>query len=80
MLDSDQFKKLKEHPTKTKEIKVQQTFWKIKHVFTKGEYKKLYSTHSKPGVFYGTTKVHELKQGERLDELSMRLLYQILVL
>ena len=76
MLDSDQFKKLKEHPTKTKEIKVQQTFRKIKHVFTKGEYKKLYSTHSKPGVFYGTTKVHELKQGE----LSMRLLYQILVL
>ena len=80
MLDSDQFKKLKEHPTKTSEIKVQQTFWKIKHIFTKGEYKKLYSTHSKLGVFYGTTKVHELKQDERLDELSMRLLYQILVL
>ena len=72
MLDSNQLKKLMGDPAKTVETKVQQTFRKIKHVFTEGEYKKLYPSGSIPGVFYGTINVHKLKQGERLDELSLR--------
>ena len=31
-------------------------------------YKKLYPTGSKPGLFYGTIKVHKLKIGEGLKE------------
>ena len=36
------------------------------------EYKNLYSTGSKLGLFYGTAKVHKLKIGEGLKELTVR--------
>ena len=35
-------------------------------------YKKLHTTGSKPGLFYGTAKVHKLKIGEGLKELFVR--------
>ena len=36
------------------------------------EYKKLYPTGSRPGLFYGTAKAHNLKIGEWSKELTIR--------
>ena len=50
------------NPTKSLERKVQRTLRKIKHKFEENEYKKLYPTGSRPGLFYGKPKVHKLEQ------------------
>ena len=44
----------------------------IKNTFTEREYKRLYPTGSKPGAFYGNAKVHKLRKGEGLQELTLR--------
>ena len=59
---SIQFRKLDTDPTKSLERKVQRTLRKIKHKFEENEYKKLYPTGSRPGLFYGKPKVHKLEQ------------------
>ena len=51
---------------------MQRTLRKIKNYFDVNEYKKLYPTDSRPGLFYGTAKVHKLGKGEGLNELTMR--------
>ena len=75
ILNTSQFRKLDNDPTKSLERKVQQTLQKIKHKFEDNEYKRLYPTVSRPGLFYGTPKVHKLQQQQqqqRLEELTMR--------
>ena len=54
---------------------MQWTLQKIKHKFEESGYKKLYPTGLRPGLFYGTPKVHKLQQQQqqqRLEELTMR--------
>ena len=51
---------------------MQRVLGKIKCHLEEKEYKKLYPTGSKPGLFYGTAKVHKLKIGEVLKELTAR--------
>ena len=51
---------------------MQRVLGKIKCHLEKKEYKKLYPTGSKPGLFYGTAKVHKLKIGDGLKELNVR--------
>ena len=70
ILDMKQFRKLSKDPTKTLERKIQRVLRKC-HLEEK-VYKKLYPTGSKPGLFYGTAKVHKLKIGEGLKELTVR--------
>ena len=72
ILGSKQFKKLKKDPTKILENKMQRTLRKIKQNLDENEYKRMYPTVSRPGLFYTTAKVHKLQSGERLDELTMR--------
>ena len=75
ILNTSQFRKLDTDPTKSLERKVQGTLRKIKHKFEENEYKNLYPTGSRPGLFYGTPKVHKLlqqQQQQRLEELTMR--------
>ena len=67
----DKFKKLENRPTATCESKLQRTLRKIKSKFTKREYYQLYSTGLNAGKFYGTTKVHKLKQGDTVDKLGL---------
>ena len=43
--------------------------------FDEKEYKKIQG--SRPGLFYGTAKVHKLGKGEDLNELTTRPLFQI---
>ena len=75
MLHTSQFRKLNTDLTKSLERKVQQTLQKIRHKFEENEYKKLYLTGSRPGLFYGKPKAHELKhhqQQQRFEEFKMR--------
>ena len=75
ILNTSQFWKLETDPTKSLERKVQRTLQKIKHKFEENEYKKLYPTGSRPGLFYGTPKVLKLQlqqQQQRLEELTMK--------
>ena len=71
ILNTSQFRKLDIDPTKSLERKVQRILRKIKNNLNEDEYKKLYPTGSRPGLFYGTPKVHKLKQQEGLDKLTM---------
>ena len=65
-------KKLEKDLRKTIENKIQRTLLKIKNYFDEKEYKKLYGTGSRPGLFYETAKVHKLGKGEDLTALTMR--------
>ena len=47
-------------------------FLRTLSIFNEKLYKRLYPTSSKPGLFYGATKVHKLKEGERADKLTLR--------
>ena len=51
---------------------MQRVLKKIKCHLEEKEHKILYPTGSKPGLFYGTAKVHKLKIGEGLKELTAR--------
>ena len=44
----------------------------MKHVVDEKLYNRLYPTSSKPGSFYGTAKVHKLKEREGVDKLNLR--------
>ena len=44
----------------------------IKNAFTERKYKRLYLNTSKPGAFYGNAKVHKLRKGKGLKELTLR--------
>ena len=72
---TSQFRKLNTDSTKPLERKVQRKLRNIKHNFEENEYKKLYPTGSRPGLFYGIPKVYKLQQQQqqqRLEELTMR--------
>ena len=60
ILDSKQFEKLKKDPTKTLENKMQRTLRIIKKHLDENEYRRMYPTGSRPGLFYTTAKVHKL--------------------
>ena len=54
------------------ENKIQRVLRKIKHVADEKLHKRLYPTSSVPGSFYGTAKVHKLKEREGVDKLTLR--------
>ena len=72
IVEAGQFRKLEIDPTKTIEGKLQQMLRSINNMFTEREYKQLHPTSSKPGAFYGNAKVHKLRKGEGLKELTFR--------
>ena len=51
---------------------MQHTLRTIKQHLYENEYKRMYLTGSRPGLFYTTAKVHKLQSGEGLNELTMR--------
>ena len=69
---TDKFKKLNSSQTATCESKVQCTLRKMKSKFTEQEYYQLCPTGSNGGKFYGTVKVHKLKQGDTVDQLPLQ--------
>ena len=44
----------------------------IKSKLTEQEYKDLYPSGSRPGKFYGTAKIHKLKNNEGIEQLPLR--------
>ena len=51
---------------------MQRILGKIKQHLDQNEYKRMYPTGSRPGLFYTTAKVQKLQSGEGLNELTMR--------
>ena len=68
IVDSEQFKKLKKDPKETLEFKVERTLQKIKNVLSEKDYKKIYPTGLRSGLFYGTAKVHKLQGNQGLNQ------------
>ena len=58
-------------PNKKLENKMQRTLRKIKQHLDVSEYRRMYPTGSRPGLFYTTAKVHKLQNGVGLNELTM---------
>ena len=71
LLNSEQFVRLNKDPTKTNERKVQRMLCKIKPYLTDQEYKRLYSSGSAPGRFYGTEKLHKILINDGADKLPI---------
>ena len=72
LLNTERFKRLTTDPTVATEQKRQIVFRKIKSKFSEQEYKRLYPTGSAPARFYGTAKIHKLKNDRAVDELPIR--------
>ena len=65
LLNTENFEKLGYDNTREVEEKVQKTLFKIKNALGEENYKKIYPSGSNPGRFYGTAKVHKVKQDEQ---------------
>ena len=72
-LNGDEFENLPSDPTKSFEARVQRTLLSMKQKFTKAEYKRLYPSASRPGLYFGLAKVHKLKNDSKnVNELPLR--------
>ena len=72
LLNTNQFIKLYDDPTKVYEAKVQRTLRKMQHKFTHQEYQKNYPTDLHTGRFYGTGKANEVFKNRTINDLSIR--------
>ena len=72
LLNTERFKRLTTDPTAAAERKIQNVLRKRKSKFSAQEYKRLYPTGSAPARFYGTTKIHKLKNDRAVDKLPIR--------
>ena len=72
LLNIERFKRLTTYPTTAIERKIQKVFRKIKSKLSEQEYKRLYPTGSAATRFYGTAKIHKLKNDRAVDELPIR--------
>ena len=76
-LNSANFSKLNNDPTKSFERKVQDSLRKVKDAIGEETYKKIYPSGSNPGKFYGTAKLHKLSSDDEknitnIDKLPLR--------
>ena len=72
-LSGDEFEKLENDPTKSFQAYVQRTLLSMKRCFDKKQYKHMYPSSSRPGLYFGLAKVHKLKNGSKnVSELPLR--------
>ena len=72
-LSNERFTKVNADPTERFESRVKQLLWSMKNKFDAMTYKKLYPTGSRPGLFYGTAKVHKLSENRStVNDLPIR--------
>ena len=72
-LNGMEFEKLTNDPTASLQTRVQNKLLKMKKRFTEAQYKRLYPSSSRPGLFFGLAKVHKLKNGStNVNELPLR--------
>ena len=79
MLNSDNFIKLTDDPTKSIEGKIQRAIRKMKSKLIKDEYNNVYPTGSAPGKLFGTVKPHKMVKNDNIDNLPLRPTFQALV-
>ena len=72
LLQTNQFMKLNNDPTKSIEGKIQRILRKVNNRLSSKEYYQLYPTGSCPGKFYGTAKIHKLPPNGFIDNLPRR--------
>ena len=72
LLNTEYFKRLTTDPTAATERKIDKVLRKIKSKFSEQEYKRLYPAGSAPARFYGTAKLHKLKNDITFDDLPIR--------
>ena len=73
ILETDKFEEIDEDPTAQFEDRVQRCLRKMKKRFGKQTYNSIYPTSSQPGRFYGTAKLHKLKEGSKdIGQLPVR--------
>ena len=73
ILETDKFEEIEEDPTAQFEKRVQTCLRKMKKRFGKQVYNTIYPTSSQPGRFYGTAKLHKLKEGNKdIEQLPVR--------
>ena len=72
LLNTEHFKRLTTDPTAATERKIQKVLKKIKSKFSEQEYKRSYPIGSAPARFYGTAKLHKLKNDSTVDDLPIR--------
>ena len=72
-LAGPEFEKLDSDPTSSFQGRVQRTLLSMKKKFSAQQYKKLYPSSSRPGLYFGLAKVHKLKDNSRsVNELPLR--------
>ena len=72
IVNSSQFLQVDKDPTASIERKVQRTLRKIKDKIPALLYSKVYPTRSSPGRFYGTAKLHKVKDNGTAEDLPLR--------
>lgn len=72
-LRGDEFECLESDPTKSFQARVQRVLLSMKKNFTPTQYKRLYPSSSRPGLYFGLAKVHKLRDDSRdVDHLPLR--------
>ena len=72
IVNGSQFLQVDKDTTVSIERKVQRTLRKIKDKIPALLYSKLYPTGSSPGLFYGTAKLHKVKDNGTVEDLPLR--------
>ena len=74
LINTDQFRKLENDPTKRTETKLQNKLRSLRNNehLSEEDYKRIYSKLSRPGLFYGTAKLHKLKENDIVENLPLR--------
>ena len=73
LINTDQFKELEDDPTKQRETKLQNILRSLKDnkYLSEEDYKRIYSKSSRPDLFYGTAKLHKLKENDTVENLPL---------
>ena len=72
-LQGDALEDLTTDPTKTFQARVQRTLLNMKKKFTPVQYKRLYPSSSRPGLYFGLAKVHKLQNNSNdIKDLPLR--------
>ena len=73
VINTDQFWELENDPTKRTEPKLQNILRSLKNnQYLSEDYKRIYPKSSRPGLFYGTAKLHKLKENDTVESLPLR--------
>ena len=74
LINVDQFRETENDPTKRTETKLQNILRSVRtnEYLSEEDYKRIYPKSSRPGLFYGTAKLHKLKENDTIEDLPLR--------